>query len=208
MSESTKPTMADVSEMVLDYLSHPDNGVGGNLHIVLDDGNTDDGSISFCYGYASAKGDEAGVRLACAMLQLSEAERDALYENRWRVPGSESSEADDMRALAAGRADVPLDLQLLTREDLRAIAKRHAEDGLSARDCPTRAEEAEVCAKMYADRGALLDLLRRLTKAPAVINLPEGGKVCTRCGALSEWMTDGPPKCDPECPAPLLEALR
>lgn len=85
-ARADQATLADVSETALAYLSHPDNGAGGNLHIVLDDGNVDDGAINFCYGYASAKEDEEGVRLACALLQLGKEDRDVLYANKWHLP--------------------------------------------------------------------------------------------------------------------------
>jgi len=104
-----KPSMSDVSEMVLDYLSHPENGVGGSLHIVLDDGNTDNDSVAYCRKYAAEVGDDAGVRLADALALLTEEDRDALYANRWRVPGS-PTEDDDIRALAAGRDDETFDM--------------------------------------------------------------------------------------------------
>jgi len=44
-----------------------DNPAGGSLHIVLDDGNLGDNSVSFCYGYASAKEDNLGVHIAFLM---------------------------------------------------------------------------------------------------------------------------------------------
>ena len=102
----------------------------------------------------------------------------------------------------------PLDLRQPPREDLQVIIERHRRDENAYACVDSLNRSATRREPPHTDRGALLDLLLRLAKAPAVINLPEGGKVCTRCGALSEWMTDGPPKCDPECPAPLLEALR
>ena len=71
------------------------NCVGGPLHIVLDDGNTDDESIQYCLDSCrdhwsvvedveNAEGmiqlvELVGIRL----LQMDEAERDRLYEMRW-----------------------------------------------------------------------------------------------------------------------------
>ena len=103
--------------------------------------------------------------------------------------------------------------QPLTREALQAIAQRYSFLESVARDSEQELSRMhhpahEPRSLAHREIGMLLDLLLRLARAPAVINLPEGGKVCTRCGALSGWMAEGPPKCDPECPAPLLEALR
>jgi hypothetical protein len=53
----------------------PGRPTGGSLHIVLDDGNVDDRSVWFCYGYAAALNDEPGVAIARALIPLTEDER-------------------------------------------------------------------------------------------------------------------------------------
>jgi hypothetical protein len=57
-----------------DFYALPDNGAGGSLHIVLDDGNTERSSVVFCLGYALEHGDEAGVWMATVLLALSDSE--------------------------------------------------------------------------------------------------------------------------------------
>ena len=52
---------------------------GGNLHIVLDDGNTATRHVIFCLLRAHDEGDLKGKELAIAILEMSEDERDILY---------------------------------------------------------------------------------------------------------------------------------
>lgn len=52
------------------YYAMDGNGVGGSLHIVLDDGNHDRGSVQFCLDWAIREGDRAGEALARALLAL------------------------------------------------------------------------------------------------------------------------------------------
>ena len=66
------------------YYDKPENGVGGNLHIVLDDGNTEARHVLFCLRQAERGGDEDGVRLAEALLCLDQAERDGVVNGRFR----------------------------------------------------------------------------------------------------------------------------
>lgn len=42
------PTVAEVLPLVNAYYAKPGNSVGGNLHIVLDDCNVEDGHVEFC----------------------------------------------------------------------------------------------------------------------------------------------------------------
>jgi hypothetical protein len=59
------------------YSTHP---AGGNLHIVLDDGNTRDCDVSFCALECDKIGDVEGLILAALLLELTERERDRVYE--------------------------------------------------------------------------------------------------------------------------------
>lgn len=71
------------------------NCVGGPLHIVLDDGNTDDKSIRYCldscrdhWSVVEDAGNADGmIRLVemvgSCLLQIDETERDRLYGIRW-----------------------------------------------------------------------------------------------------------------------------
>ena len=52
-----------------------ENGVGGKLHIFLEDGNVDDGSIKFCLEQAREAGDELAVKIAELVLECSKTQR-------------------------------------------------------------------------------------------------------------------------------------
>ena len=66
--------------MAKDYYSLLGNGVGGSLHVVLDDGNLKDYHIQWCLNYALEKGDTQGMELAKALLRASWTQRTSLYK--------------------------------------------------------------------------------------------------------------------------------
>lgn len=77
--------------LIVDYYARPENGAGGSLHIVLDDGNVEDDSVAFCEHYAGEAGDGAGRVLArllgmCSVTQRRKAIRLAhgIIGERWR----------------------------------------------------------------------------------------------------------------------------
>jgi hypothetical protein len=72
-----KPTIPEVTPLVLRY--YEDHPVGGNLHIVLDDGNIKDGHVQYCLDSAHEQGDSAGVELATLLLKMSLRQRWRLY---------------------------------------------------------------------------------------------------------------------------------
>ena len=80
-----KPTVPDVLPLVHAYYALPGNGAGGNLHIVLDDGNVDDSSVRFCLTQARERGDEPGIILAEALLLMSRTQRTKLYRTPHRA---------------------------------------------------------------------------------------------------------------------------
>ena len=61
----------------------PENGVGGNLHIFLEDGNVDDGSLRFCLERAREAGDELGTKIAEMALECSKTQRRKICK-MWR----------------------------------------------------------------------------------------------------------------------------
>ncbi len=67
--------------MARDYYKLPGNGCGGNLHIVLDDGNLETGHVQFCLDQAQEHNDEKGIELAKALLDLTEDQRDTIYQS-------------------------------------------------------------------------------------------------------------------------------
>lgn len=74
MSKS-KPTVLEVLPMMYAYRDTEGNGLGGSLHIVLDDGNTEDGDVKWCIEYAKQCGDAAGVELGETLLRMSRSQR-------------------------------------------------------------------------------------------------------------------------------------
>jgi hypothetical protein len=79
MSVQTKPTVPDVISLVQDYYAQPLNGAGGSLHIVLDDGNVEDGSVDHCIEFAKESGDVDGERLGQLLRSMSATQRKRLY---------------------------------------------------------------------------------------------------------------------------------
>lgn len=59
------------------YVNNPS---GGSLHIVLDDGNTEDSNLDFCILYALEEGDYSAVVIGGFLLAMTEDEREELYE--------------------------------------------------------------------------------------------------------------------------------
>ena len=74
---TTKTTVPEVMILVKEY--YKENPVGGNLHIVLDDGNVKDSNVQFCLNQAEENGDVKGVELAKILLQMSKTQRLKLY---------------------------------------------------------------------------------------------------------------------------------
>jgi hypothetical protein len=72
-----KPTIPYVTPFVCAY--YEDNGAGGSLHVVLDDGNVDDCFVESCIEYAKENGDDVGVKLGEILLQMSKTQRNKLY---------------------------------------------------------------------------------------------------------------------------------
>ena len=74
-----KPTVPEVLPLIKSYYAKPLNGVGGSLHIVLEDGNIEDGHIEYCKQYAIEQNDTDGVMIADLLLRMSETQRWKLY---------------------------------------------------------------------------------------------------------------------------------
>lgn len=78
MSDAMKPTVPEVLPLVRAYYAIPGNGVGGHLHVVLDDGNVEDHFVQFCREDAIAAGDAKGLELADLLLLMSKTQRRVL----------------------------------------------------------------------------------------------------------------------------------
>ena len=80
---STRPTVPEVTVLARAYYAKPGDAAGGNLHVVLDDSNLDDSSISFCLERAHEAGDADGVVLAEKLLALTRTQRRRLSYNKY-----------------------------------------------------------------------------------------------------------------------------
>lgn len=74
-----KPTIPEVLPLVRAYYAKPNNGVGGSLHLVLDDGNIETYWVEYCKQYALENNDPDGVALAELLLKMSYTQRKKLY---------------------------------------------------------------------------------------------------------------------------------
>jgi|SRR4051812_22637710 len=62
--------VSDVDALVERFYAMPENGVGGSLHIVLDDCNINDGSVEWCIEHARGRDDRAGEALGRLLLAM------------------------------------------------------------------------------------------------------------------------------------------
>lgn len=62
------------------FLSLDGNEVGGNLHIVLDDGNLEDDDIEFCLIRCATNSDFLGYTICANLLNISYEEREEIYD--------------------------------------------------------------------------------------------------------------------------------
>ena len=76
-----KPFLCDFISYYRDQLG---NSAGGWLHIVLDDGNLEEGHIYACQQDAEKNGDSFGYFLATLLRYFTEQELQKLYDNDWR----------------------------------------------------------------------------------------------------------------------------
>lgn len=70
-----RPKVPEVVEMARRYYAKAGNEVGGNLHVVLDDGNLDDGCCGSARARAFAAGDFDGFKLADALCAMTRTQR-------------------------------------------------------------------------------------------------------------------------------------
>lgn len=74
-----RPKVPEVLELVCAYYRKPENGAGGCCHVVLDDGNMDDGCVAYCLEYCIAEGDADGAAIMRALQQMTRSQRRRLY---------------------------------------------------------------------------------------------------------------------------------
>jgi hypothetical protein len=71
----TKPTIPEAIPLLREFANAPGNGVGGSLHIVLEDGNVKDSDVASCIEYARQRGDDLGVKVGELLLSMSTTQR-------------------------------------------------------------------------------------------------------------------------------------
>jgi hypothetical protein len=78
IARGTKPTVPEVQPLVAAFYALPENGAGGSLHVVLDDGNVADGHVEGCIEYAEKRGDAIGAALGRLLMLCSKTQREKL----------------------------------------------------------------------------------------------------------------------------------
>lgn len=77
-------SLSEVTDMMDRYRDQPGNGTGGHLHVVLDDGNTSGRHVLWCLREAEEAGDHDGIKLAEALLDMDEQEREYVISGKGR----------------------------------------------------------------------------------------------------------------------------
>jgi hypothetical protein len=96
-----KPTVPEVLPLVEAFYGIPGNGVGGSLHIVLDDDNYEQHHIEWCVTYAEAHRDTRGAALARILAAMSPTQRHKLYVKRGSVQWDDPTAPERFDALLA-----------------------------------------------------------------------------------------------------------
>lgn len=65
--------MIDIKDVLNLYWQH--NITGGNLHVILDDGNVGDTSVTFSMGVCQRAGDVAGIMILAHLEDMTPEER-------------------------------------------------------------------------------------------------------------------------------------
>lgn len=73
--------MEQIIELCKAY--YKQNTTGGNLHIILDDGNVEQDNLDFCKKEAEKNGDTAGLEILKELQHMTELERLCLTEHRY-----------------------------------------------------------------------------------------------------------------------------
>lgn len=80
---TNKPIIPEVVARFARYNEQPGNGAWGSLHVVLDDGNTQDLHVTGCIEYAHEHDDMEGEELAKLLLRMSRTQRAKLPHAVW-----------------------------------------------------------------------------------------------------------------------------
>jgi hypothetical protein len=74
-------TVSELINKALIYHHLPGNGVGGNLHIILDDGNIKNNHIQYCLEISKEKNDKLGIELCELLLKATKTQRQKLVNS-------------------------------------------------------------------------------------------------------------------------------
>lgn len=80
MSSSIKHPTVDQALAVARAYYASGNPLGGNLHVVLDDGNIEDSHVEWCLERCLELNDKSGEELALLLLKMTPVQRQMVYE--------------------------------------------------------------------------------------------------------------------------------
>lgn len=75
-----------LDDMIARYYAKDGNGVGGNLHVILDDGNVNNEHIDFCRKQCARNGDVDGLAILDVIAAMPEEDRRAAIGFDYDVP--------------------------------------------------------------------------------------------------------------------------
>jgi hypothetical protein len=82
-----KPTVEKVLPLVRYYCNHElATGLGGSLHIFVEDGNVDDNHIKMCKEFAIKEGDALCPPLCDVLMDMSKTQRNEIYNAGYEQP--------------------------------------------------------------------------------------------------------------------------
>ncbi len=70
-----RPNVPTVKALVRRYYAKPGHSAGGNCHVVLDDGNVDNGCLRWTLDYCEKALDEDGAMIVRSLLQMTGTQR-------------------------------------------------------------------------------------------------------------------------------------
>ena len=77
------PEINELVALCKEYYQLSGNSAGGNLHIVLDDGNVNDEAINLCLEASQANSDGRGYLICRKIMKLSEKQRNILVNRHY-----------------------------------------------------------------------------------------------------------------------------
>jgi len=88
MPENKRLTLPEVYPVFYEYIKRPENCVGGDYHIIIDECNVKDDHVRYCLDEARQKEDKLGIVLGEMLLRLTKTQRSKL-SSRMYIPCEE-----------------------------------------------------------------------------------------------------------------------